>query len=125
MLVSLSHEIGSYLYDVFVRKFDIWFAFGLGAQLVFTGRFLVQWIESEREGRSVIPVAFWVLSLVGGVMTLVYGLARRDAIIILGQVLANVIYLRNLMLISRSARRARAQPEVADLSRENPRSRSS
>ena len=108
MLVSLSHELGVYLYDVFVRKFDIWFAFGLGAQLVFTGRFLVQWIESEREGRSVIPVAFWVLSLVGGVMTLVYGLARRDAIIILGQVLANFIYLRNLMLISRNARRTEA-----------------
>jgi lipid-A-disaccharide synthase-like uncharacterized protein len=76
----------------------------LGAQLVFTGRFLVQWIESEREGRSVVPVAFWVLSLVGGVMTLVYGLARHDAIIILGQVLANFIYLRNLMLISKASR---------------------
>ncbi len=105
MVFSLSHDLGNYLYDVFIRKFDLWFAFGLGAQLVFTGRFLVQWIESEREGRSVVPVAFWVLSLVGGLMTLVYGLARGDAIIILGQVLANFIYLRNLMLISRNARR--------------------
>lgn len=104
MITSLSQEFGNYLYDVFVRKFDVWFAFGLGAQLVFTGRFLVQWIESEREGRSVVPVAFWVLSLVGGVMTLIYGLARHDAIIILGQVLANFIYLRNLMLIGKSSR---------------------
>lgn len=105
-MYRLSHDLGAYFYEVFVQKFDIWFAFGLGAQLVFTGRFLVQWIESEREGRSVIPVAFWVLSLVGGLMTLVYGLARRDAIIIIGQVLANVIYLRNLMLIAKSKRRA-------------------
>ncbi|MCW6507559.1 lipid-A-disaccharide synthase N-terminal domain-containing protein [Lichenifustis flavocetrariae] len=106
MLYDLTHELGQYLYDVFVQKFDVWFAFGLGAQLVFTGRFLVQWIESEREGRSVIPVAFWVLSLVGGLMTLVYGLARHDAIIILGQVLANLIYVRNLMLIGKATRKA-------------------
>lgn len=104
MLYELTHEMGRYLYDVFVAKFDVWFAFGLGAQLIFTARFLVQWIESEREGRSVIPVAFWVLSLIGGLMTLVYGLARRDAIIIIGQVLANFIYVRNLMLISKAGR---------------------
>lgn len=104
MLVSLSRDFGSFLYDVFVAKFDVWFAFGLGAQLIFTARFLVQWIESEREGRSVIPVAFWVLSMVGGLMTLGYGIARRDAIIILGQVLSVVIYGRNLMLIARNRR---------------------
>lgn len=105
MLASLSRDLGSYFYDVFVAKFDIWFAFGLGAQLVFTARFLVQWIESEREGRSVIPVAFWVLSIVGGLMTLFYGFARHDAIIILGQMLSLVIYGRNLMLIAKSSRK--------------------
>jgi lipid-A-disaccharide synthase-like uncharacterized protein len=104
VLYRLSHDVGTYLYDVFVQKFDVWFAFGVGAQLVFTGRFLVQWIESEREGRSVVPLAFWILSLVGGLMTLIYGLARRDAIIILGQVFANFIYVRNLMLIAKNAR---------------------
>jgi lipid-A-disaccharide synthase-like uncharacterized protein len=106
VLYNLTHDLGHYLYDVFVEKFDIWFAFGLGAQLVFTARFLVQWIESEREGRSVVPVAFWILSLVGGLMTLVYGLARRDAVIIVGQVLANFIYVRNLMLIGKAQRKA-------------------
>ena len=104
MIATLSHDFGAYLYDVFVQKFDIWFAFGLGAQLVFTARFLVQWIASEREGRSVVPVAFWVLSIVGGTMTLVYGLERRDAIIILGQLLSNFIYARNLILIARTRR---------------------
>lgn len=111
MLASLSRDFGSYLYDVFVAKFDLWFAFGLGAQLVFTARFLVQWVASEREGRSVIPVAFWVLSIVGGMMTLVYGFARRDAIIILGQLLSLVIYSRNLMLIAKSGdRRSTSEP---------------
>ncbi len=105
MLASLSRDLGAYFYDVFVAKFDIWFAFGLGAQLVFTARFLVQWIASEREGRSVIPLAFWVLSMAGGLMTLGYGIARKDAIIILGQVLSIVIYARNLMLIARTGRR--------------------
>ena len=104
MLFSFPQHLASYLRDVFVDRFDFWFAFGLGAQMVFAGRFLVQWIESERAGRSVVPVAFWILSIVGGGMTLLYGLMRHDAIIILGQVLSNVIYVRNLMLIAKSRR---------------------
>ena len=104
MLVSLSHTFASYLYEVFVEKADLWFVFGLGAQLIFTARFLVQWVASERAGRSVIPLSFWLLSMAGGLMTLGYGLARRDAIIILGQVLSIVIYGRNLALIARSRR---------------------
>ena len=104
MLASLSRDLGGYLYDVFVARFDPWFAFGLGAQLVFTARFMVQWIASEREGRSVIPVSFWLLSIAGGLMTLAYGLARRDAIIILGQILSLVIYGRNLVLIGKGGR---------------------
>lgn len=101
MLFSLPQDILNYVYDVFVAKFDFWLAFGIIAQLVFTGRFLVQWIASERAGRSVIPVAFWVLSMIGGMMTLVYGVQKREPVIIMGQVLAVVIYVRNLMLIFR------------------------
>ena len=99
MLFNLPQNIIDYVYDVFVARFDFWLAFGIVAQLVFTGRFLVQWIASERAGRSVIPVAFWVLSLAGGMMTLVYGVQRREPVIIMGQVLAVFIYVRNLMLI--------------------------
>jgi lipid-A-disaccharide synthase-like uncharacterized protein len=108
MIFSLSQSVGLYLYDVFVNRFDFWVAFGICAQMVFAGRFLVQWIESEREGRSVVPVAFWILSIMGGTMTLLYGLVRHDAIIIFGQVLSNVIYVRNLMLIARNKRKADA-----------------
>ena len=105
MLFNLPQNILDYVYDVFVAKFDFWLAFGIVAQLVFTGRFLVQWVASERAGRSVVPVAFWVLSMVGGMMTLVYGIQRREPVIIMGQVLAVFIYVRNLMLIFRGVDR--------------------
>jgi lipid-A-disaccharide synthase-like uncharacterized protein len=75
------------------------------AQLVFTARFLVQWIASERAGQSVMPMAFWLLSIVGGMMTLLYGIERREAVIIMGQVLAVFIYVRNMMLIYKRRRK--------------------
>ena len=87
-----------------MAKFDFWLAFGLVAQLLFTARFLVQWISSERAGQSVVPMAFWFFSMAGGVMTLVYGLVRREPVIIFGQTLAILIYVRNLMLIFRQKR---------------------
>jgi len=99
MLIQYGQEFGNYLYDVFVAKFDFWLAFGLVAQLFFTARFLVQWISSERAGRSVVPMAFWFFSMGGGLMTLVYGLVKREPVIIAGQAMATVIYVRNIMLI--------------------------
>ena len=99
MLIQYGQELGDYLYDVFVAKFDFWLAFGLVAQLFFTARFLVQWISSERAGQSVVPMAFWFFSMGGGLMTLIYGVAKREPVIILGQGLATIIYIRNIMLI--------------------------
>jgi lipid-A-disaccharide synthase-like uncharacterized protein len=99
MLIQYGTSLSNYLYDVFVAKFDFWLAFGLVAQLFFTARFLVQWISSERAGKSVVPMAFWFFSMGGGLMTLVYGLVKREPVIILGQSLATIIYIRNIMLI--------------------------
>ena len=104
MLVRLAHDIGLIFYDIVVVRFDVWAAFGVLAQLIFGARFIVQWIASEKAERSVIPVGFWFLSIGGGLMTLVYGFARRDIVIILGQAFSIFIYARNLMLISREAR---------------------
>lgn len=101
MIINIGQEISAYLYDVFVARFDFWLAFGVVAQLLFTARFIVQWLASEREGKSVIPLAFWFFSMAGGMMTLIYGLVRREPIIIMGQAFAIFIYLRNLMLIFR------------------------
>ena len=106
LLIQLSRDLGTYLYDVFVTRFDFWLAFGIVAQLLFGARFVVQWIASERAGRSVMPLMFWFFSMGGGVLTLIYGIARRDGVIIIGQALSVFIYLRNLSLIFRERREA-------------------
>ncbi|MGV6871199.1 lipid-A-disaccharide synthase N-terminal domain-containing protein [Pseudochelatococcus sp. B33] len=105
MLITLSQDVGGYLYEVFVQKFSIWLALGLFGQGLFAARFLVQWIASERAGRSVVPIAFWFFSIGGGLITLIYGLHQREPVIILGQSLSVFIYIRNLMLIVRERRR--------------------
>lgn len=82
-----------------------WVAFGLFAQLMFTGRFIVQWLASEQAKRSVMPVAFWYFSLIGGVMLLAYAIHRGDPVFMLGQGLGVLIYLRNLWMIHAERRR--------------------
>ena len=77
----------------------LWLAVGLLGQLMFTARFIVQWIASERAGQSVMPVAFWYLSIVGGLIVLAYGVHKLDLVIILGQLPGVVVYSRNLWLI--------------------------
>ncbi|SDO96009.1 Uncharacterized N-terminal domain of lipid-A-disaccharide synthase [Lutimaribacter pacificus] len=81
-----------------------WIVVGFAGQLLFTSRFLVQWLASERRRESVVPVAFWWLSLAGGLTLLTYALYRQDPVFILGQGMGLFIYLRNLMLLARSAR---------------------
>jgi lipid-A-disaccharide synthase-like uncharacterized protein len=114
MLLRLSQDLGLYFYDVIITRFDFWAAFGVLAQFVFAARFLVQWIASEKAERSVIPIGFWFLSIGGGVMTLIYGFARRDIVIILGQSFSIFIYVRNLMLIAREKRRRRGGGRALD-----------
>ena len=97
MLSALSN----YLHDVFIMQFDGWVALGFVAQALFSMRFLVQWIASERAGRSVIPTAFWLFSIGGGVLLFAYALYRRDPVFIAGQGLGLFIYLRNLYLVLR------------------------
>lgn len=80
---------------------NIWLAVGFAAQLMFSARFLVQWIASEREHRSVIPVAFWFLSLAGGILLLAYAIWRKDPVFIMGQSMGALIYSRNLYLVFR------------------------
>jgi lipid-A-disaccharide synthase-like uncharacterized protein len=76
-----------------------WLVIGFGGQALFMARFLVQWLVSERERRSVIPISFWYFSIVGALVLLVYALHRRDPVFIAGQLLGVLIYLRNLHLI--------------------------
>jgi lipid-A-disaccharide synthase-like uncharacterized protein len=105
MLIDLSNALGSYFYDVFVVRLDWWLALGFFAQAMFTARFLVQWIASERAGKSVIPIAFWFFSIGGGVLLLVYALYRRDPVFIAGQAFGVFVYARNLYFELRDRRR--------------------
>lgn len=81
----------------------IWLGIGFLGQIFFTSRFLVQWIVSERRRESVIPLAFWWFSLLGGVTLLSYAIWRHDPVFILGQATGLVVYTRNLVLIRRRA----------------------
>jgi lipid-A-disaccharide synthase-like uncharacterized protein len=78
-----------------------WLAIGLIGQGLFFSRFLIQWWESEREGRSIIPVAFWYFSVGGGVVLLAYSIHKLDPVFILGQGVGLFVYFRNLFLIFR------------------------
>ena len=106
MLIDLQQTIGNYFHDVFVNNVDWWVLLGVVAQGLFTMRFVVQWLASEKAKASVIPVAFWLFSLGGGFLLLVYSIARQDPVFIAGQGLGLLIYIRNLMLIRKSSKRA-------------------
>jgi lipid-A-disaccharide synthase-like uncharacterized protein len=83
----------------------IWLAlFGLAAQAIFMMRMIVQWLATERARRSVVPEAFWWMSLAGSVLLLVYGALRADIVIIAAQAFGFIVYIRNLWFI-RTARR--------------------
>ncbi len=108
MIADLMHDLGGYLHQVFVVNLDLVVLIGFLGQLLFTARFLVQWIASERAGRSVVPVAFWYFSVGGGLILFGYALYRGDPVFIVGQGMGTFIYLRNLMLIAKERKAARA-----------------
>jgi lipid-A-disaccharide synthase-like uncharacterized protein len=85
---------------------NFWTYFGLTANLLFASRFVIQWYVSEKLKRSVIPVQFWYLSIVGSVMMLIYAIYIGKVPLILGFLFPTIIYLRNLMLIRRGKRQS-------------------
>lgn len=91
-----------------------WLTVGLIGQGIFSARFIVQWFVSEREKKSIIPVAFWYLSLLGGITLLLYSIYKQDIVFILGQSTGVLIYARNLYLIhrERASRIARLRQQL-------------
>lgn len=98
--MSMISQLGDWFHVVFVEQFTAWIVLGFIAQGLFTMRFLVQWIASERAGRSIIPIAFWFFSLGGGVLLFIYAIHRQDPVFIAGQGMGVFIYVRNLWLIA-------------------------
>jgi lipid-A-disaccharide synthase-like uncharacterized protein len=88
---------------------QVWLAVGLLGQVFFSARFLVQWIATERQRRSVVPTQFWYFSIGGGLTLLAYAIHRLDPVFILGQAAGLIVYSRNLYFI----RRHRRQPAKA------------
>ena len=91
----------------------IWLTVGFLGQAMFTMRFVVQWIKSERLKRSVVPLAFWYFSLAGGAILFAYAVHRLDPVFIVGQGMGIFIYLRNLWLIYREPLAAGEPPRAA------------
>lgn len=85
----------------FWKRPDLWILVGLAGQLLFSARFVVQWIASEIKRESVVPVSFWFLSIGGSLVLLAYAIHRQDPVFILGQSLGCLIYGRNLAMIRR------------------------
>ncbi|MFH1778877.1 MAG: lipid-A-disaccharide synthase N-terminal domain-containing protein [Candidatus Omnitrophota bacterium] len=85
-------------------KLDFWLIFGFLGQFMFFMRFLVQWLVSEKRGESVIPIAFWYFSILGSVIILAYAIHRLDPVFMLGQSVASVVYIRNIMLVYKKKR---------------------
>ena len=84
----------------------IWLGIGFSGQSLFFSRWLLQWFVSERKAESQIPVSFWYMSLIGSVIVLAYALHRVDPVFIAGQSVGTLVYVRNLILIHRSQKRA-------------------
>jgi lipid-A-disaccharide synthase-like uncharacterized protein len=108
MIGDLANSVGGYLHDVFITQLNWWVLLGFAAQALFTMRFLVQWLASERAGKSVIPLAFWWFSIGGGLLLFFYALYRRDPVFILGQGFGVFVYLRNLQFVLRERKQGAA-----------------
>lgn len=92
----------------------IWLGIGFLGQGVFFMRWVVQWLASEKHAESRVPIAFWYMSLIGGMITLAYAIYRKDPVFIAGQSVGAVVYLRNLMLIARSNQAASTSASVPE-----------
>lgn len=84
----------------------MWLGIGFFGQSLFFSRWIIQWIASERKAESQMPIAFWYMSLIGGLIVLAYAVHRRDPVFIAGQGIGSFVYLRNLMLIYQNRKRA-------------------
>ena len=92
---------------------QIWIGIGLFGQLLFSCRFILQWIASEKQKKSIIPLAFWYFSIAGSLTLLTYAIYRTDPVFILGQSMGLFIYVRNLILIYRD--KITASPPAGNL----------
>lgn len=92
-----------------IKSFDwnIFVMIGFLGQVMFSMRFILQWIASERAGQSIIPFSFWIFSLGGSIFLFSYAIYRKDPVFILGQAPNLFIYSRNIWLIKKKRERVK------------------
>lgn len=89
-------------------QWNIWKVVGYAGNLTFSARFLIQWIASERAGKSIIPVQFWFLSIIGSVILAVYAFHSGDLVVIFAFAPNSLVYIRNLMLLHKEKKAKQA-----------------
>ena len=96
----LLQDVGTFVANMFKNKeIPLWLVlFGSAGQVLFTLRFVYQWLYSRRRHESILPCGFWVISLIGSGVIIAYGIIRKDPVLILGQSFGFVVYIRNLMI---------------------------
>lgn len=93
------HDVSGWWQRFFCGDIPLWLIiFGSAGQIIFTLRFIYQWIYSIRKGESVLPAGFWIISLTGSIIIMAYALVRHDPVLILGQIFGLVAYTRNLII---------------------------
>ncbi len=82
-------------------EINFWLLFGILGQIFFMSRFILQWVYSEINKKSIIPLGFWFFSILGGLILLLYAIHRKDPVFIMGQATGILIYGRNLYFINK------------------------
>lgn len=100
------------MHSILGLNFDLWVIVGVVGQLFFSLRFIIQWIQSEKHKKSVIPYSFWIFSILGSTILLVYAIQRKDPVFILGQASGLIIYARNIHLINNSKKEVKKIEET-------------
>lgn len=112
-MTHFMQELADWLQEVFFSGWNSWAILGLIGQLCFTMRFVVQWLASEFAKKSVVPFAFWVFSLIGGGLLLLYSIYLKNPVFILGNSIGFCVYARNIWLIRNESKRKDKQTETA------------
>ncbi len=112
--MMLASFFDNLLRNISSGEMTAWTVFGLAANACFASRFILQWYISERKRQSVVPLGFWYLSLVGGVMMLVYAIHVGKLPLVLGAMFTPLIAARNLWLIRQRPSMTGAPPPPLD-----------
>jgi len=100
--ISLYNEVFDFERLVDKQFISSWLLFlGVFSQLLFTFRFVYQWVVSEKKKVSTLPIFFWMISILGASLILIYAILRKDPILFMGQIFGLVVYIRNLMILKR------------------------